>query len=491
MNEHTVGIGTLDQTSEDADHAPDPRRWRILGVSLMVGFMSLLDVSIVNVAVPSMQEGLHTDASTIQWVVSGYALTFGLTLVAGGRLGDAYGRRRMMLIGLVGFTLASAAVGLAPTALLVVLARLAQGAVAGLLTPQNSGLIQALFRGPERARAFGLFGFTVSTAAATGPVIGGLIIAAVGEDSGWRYLFLINVPIGAVALLAVLKMVPRKTLDDTDRAAHVDYVGAALLGLAVLFLLFPVVRVESGTYWTLVLLALVPAFVVAFARWEARLVRREKAPLLDLRLLRGLPGYVEGLTIGTLYFTGYTGLILVVSVYLQEGLRYTPLHAGLLLMPFAAGAAVAAPVAGRLVSDAGRRLTVFALSVMMTGTVLFALLAPGRSPLWVWAVPTLLLAGLGGGAVISPNFTITLSAVPPQMGGAAGGALQTGQRIGSAIGAALLMTVYQVATGPVSPDTAVRYAVLAGLVLLAAALALAVRALGHASADRRGDGTAR
>ena len=157
---------------------PDPRRWRVLAVSLVVGFMSLLDVTIVNVAVPSIRAGLDTSAATIQWVVSGYALAFGMTLVAGGRLGDAYGRRRMMMIGLIGFIVSSAAVGLAPNAAADRVARLAQGASAGLLTPQNSGLIQQLFRGAERGRAFGMFGFTVAVASATGPLIGGLLIGA-------------------------------------------------------------------------------------------------------------------------------------------------------------------------------------------------------------------------------------------------------------------------------------------------------------------------
>jgi len=436
--------------------------------------MSLLDISIVNVAIPSMRAGLHTTSATIQWVVSGYALAFGLTLVAGGRLGDAYGRRRMMLWGLAGFVVSSAAVGLAPTAGLVVAARLLQGAAAGLLTPQNSGLIQQLFRGRERARAFGLFGFTVSTASAIGPVLGGVIIAIAGQESGWRWLFLINLPIGLVAMVAVAKMVPKRPPESIDRSARIDVVGALLLGLAVLSLLLPVVQVERHSYLPLALLALVPVFCYAFARWELRLRRLNLPPLLDIGLLRTLPGYVGGLVIGTLYFTGFTGLILVTSVYLQEGLDYSPLEAGLLIIPFAVGSAVSAPVAGRYVSDAGRRLTVGALLVMMTGTLLFLLLAPGRDPFWPWSVPTLLLAGLGGGAVISPNITLTLSEVPPRMGGAAGGALQTGQRIGASIGAALLVTAYGLGS---DPESSLRLALLTGLVLLAFALAMAVRAL--------------
>ncbi|HEU4999245.1 MAG TPA: MFS transporter [Lapillicoccus sp.] len=466
--------------ADDADWSPHPHRWRILSVSLLVGFMSLLDVSIVNVAIPSMQQGLDTSASAIQWVVSGYLLTFGLTLVAGGRLGDAYGRRRMMLLGLVGFIVSSAAVGFAPNVALVIVARLVQGAMGGLLTPQNSGLVQELFRGSERARAFGLFGATVSVSSAAGPVVGGLILAAAGPDNGWRYLFLVNVPIGLVGLVAVAKLVPRRLSSPQHVDSRIDVVGAVLLGLSVLCLLYPVVSVEAGERWTLLLLVGVPLFAWAFVRWERRLHELNRPPLLDIGLLRGLPGYTNGLLVGTTYFAGYTGILLVLSVYLQEGLGYSPLDAGFLLMPFAVGSAISSPLAGRIVPRLGRRLTVIALAVTMTGVCLLALLVAGRDPsglAWV-AVPVMFLTGLGGGAVVSPNISITLADVPPRMGGAAGGALQTGQRIGSAIGAAVLMTVY-VSVQHSGTGLALRIALSTSLALLAVALLMALRALRH------------
>ena len=182
-------------SSEPADlsgktvEEPRPDRWRILGVTLAVGFMALLDVTIVNVAIPSMQTGLRTDTATIQWVVSGYALAFGLTLVAGGRLGDVYGRRALMMVGLAGFILGSAASGLGSDARLVIAARVVQGMAAGLLTPQSSGLIQQLFRGKERGIAFGYFGTTVGVASAIGPILGGGLIAAL---VAWRFGLLID-----------------------------------------------------------------------------------------------------------------------------------------------------------------------------------------------------------------------------------------------------------------------------------------------------------
>lgn len=473
--------------TEESAYVPDPRRWRVLAVSLVVGFMSLLDVTIVNVAVPSIRAGLDTSAATIQWVVSGYALAFGMTLVAGGRLGDAHGRRRMMTIGLVGFVLSSAAVGLAPNAAAIVLARLAQGASAGLLTPQNSGLIQQLFRGEERGRAFGMFGFTVAIASATGPLIGGALIGLLGEENGWRSLFLVNVPIGLVALVLIRRLVPdndagTRAGEEVEPDPRVDLPGALLLGLAVLSVLFPLISLEGGAGLPLLVLVAFPPLAWAFVRWEVRTVRLGRPPLLDVSLLRGLPGYANGLLVGTLYFTGFTGIFLVLSVHLQEGEGFSPLQAALLMTPFAAGAATTSPLAGRLVGRVGRKVTLLALSVMMTGTALAAWLVTSPSDtLWWTLAPAMFLAGVGGGGVISPNFTLTLAEVPPRMGGAAGGALQTGQRIGSALGAALLMTVYQAVGTVASSPVAARAALMTALLVLLVALAAAVRSW------RRGD----
>lgn len=468
---------TTDEQAGPGSDVPDPRRWRILTVSLIVGFMALLDISIVNIAVPSMQRGLHTTPGSIQWVVSGYALTFGLVLVAGGRLGDAYGRRRMMVIGVCGFVVSSAAVGLAPTAAAVIGARLLQGLAAGLLTPQNSGLIQQLFKGAERGRAFGLFGFTVSVSAACGPVLGGAILALAGEESGWRYLFLINVPIGLVALYFVARMVPGRSEAVSGGDPRLDVPGALLLGVAVIAVLYPVVSVEGTEYWPLLALLLAPFLIWAFVRWERHVGRSGRPPLLDLDLLRRVPGYAGGLAIGALYFTGFTGIVLVTSFYLQDGLGVGPLHAGLLVAPYAVGAAISAPIAGNLVSSVGRRITVLALAVVVVGVSVFALVGPTRTvdQLWWVAIPALLVAGLGGGSVVSPNLTLTLAEVPSRMGGAAGGALQTGQRIGSSIGAAVLMTAYSLTETHLSPQQGLRVALLVGVAVIAGALVMAVR----------------
>lgn len=446
---------------------------------MAVGFMTLLDVTIVNVALPSIQVGLNASAATVQWVVSGYALAFGLTLVTGGRLGDALGRRRMMLIGLTGFILASAAVGLAPVAWVAVVARLLQGAAAGLLTPQNSGLIQELFKGAERGRAFGAFGFTVGVSSAIGPILGGVIIAVFGAEQGWRYIFLVNVPIGLFALFFIARMVPGKRAELMGQKVDLDLGGAALLGLTVLAVLYPLVAAVGGSDWLFLMFALVPFLAWAFIRHERKVVRTGGAPLLDVALLKRTRGYGNGLGIGTIYFTGFTGIFLVISVSLQEQFDLTALQAGLLVTPFAAGSAVAAPIAGRLVARIDRRITVLALVTMLSGTLLLIALVPnGTSGNWLLFSAALLIAGFGGGAVISPNFTLSLESVPTRMAGAAGGALQTGQRIGSAIGTALSISAYRYALEQgVAPQTALRISLSLAFVLLTAALLLAVRDL--------------
>lgn len=464
----------------DTAYEPDPRRWRILAVTLVIGFMALLDVTIVNVALPSIREGLDATSGEVQWIVSGYALTFGLTLVAGGRLGDTYGRRRMMLVGLTGFILASAAVGLSPDEASVVAARLVQGVAAGLLTPQNSGLIQDLFRGQERGRAFGYFGLTVSVSAALGPILGGAIIALLGDDLGWRAIFLVNVPIGLGALVFVARMVPRPDHPSGTARSRLDVPGALLLGGGVLCVLLPLVGVMDGVSPLLALLALAPVLLWLFLRWERRVVARAGAPLLDVALLGRAPGYGTGILVGALYFTGFTGVFLVLSVFLQDGLGYSPLSTGLMLTPFAVGSALTASPAGHWVSRVGRRLTVLAIVIVIVGLLAVALLVPAHADglLWPWLVLPLLLAGLGGGGVVSPNFTLTLAEVPPRMGGAAGGALQTGQRIGSAVGAALMMTAYQVTVSRTDDTgTALQAAIGTALVVLVGALVLATRDL--------------
>ncbi len=423
------------------DAEPDPRRWPALGVCLVAGFMTLLDVSIVNVALPSIQSGLGATASELSWVVSGYALTFGLVLVSSGRLGDDRGRRRMFLLALALFTLTSALAGLAfdPTFLVVV--RLLQGAAGGMLNPQVVGFIQQLFRGPERGRAFGLFGTAIGISTAVGPLLGGLLIQWGGDAEGWRWVFYVNVPIGLAALVAGARLLPRDRTSDERRP--LDLTGALLLGAAVVAVMLPLVESEqdpaSAPWW---LLAVGAVLLAAFAGWERRAMRRHGHPLVSFALLR-TPSYAWGVTLGLVYFAGFTSIFFVLTLYFQNGLGYTPLQAGLVLTPFALGSAVSAALGGRIVSRFGAPLLVVGLALVAAGLLATdLLLGTGLANLgWVVAGP-LLVAGIGSGLVIAPNQTLTLADVPAREGGTAAGVLQTGQRIGSAVGISAVGAVF-------------------------------------------------
>jgi EmrB/QacA subfamily drug resistance transporter len=414
-----------------------------LAVTQLAAFMVLLDVSIVNVALPSIERGVGMPATTAQWVVSGYALTLGLTLVSAGRLGDALGRRRMFLVALAAFVVTSSLTGAAPNPEVLIGARLLQGVAGGLLIPQNTGLIQELFRGAERGRAFGVLGATVGLATAAGPVIGGLILGLVSGHDAWRWVFYVNVPIGLVALVLAARLVPASTGGGL-RSVHLDIIGALLLGGAVLSLLVPLVDADSGgltrLWWLWPLAALLLAM---FCWWELRTRRHRRQPLLDPRLA-STPGYPAGAAIGLVYFVGFTGIWLVLALFFQDGLGYSPLRSGLSVTPFALGVAASAVVAGRLVPRLGRWLTVCGLIATIVGLVAAAAIlrhVTGDAAAWAILGP-LLVAGVGGGMVTSPNMTLTLQNVPVSMAGAAGGAAQTAQRIGAAIGTAALTTIF-------------------------------------------------
>ncbi|WP_351235120.1 MFS transporter [Streptomyces sp. NPDC002133] len=455
---------------------PDPSRWHALWVTLVAGFMILLDVTIVAVALPSMQRELGASPASVQWVVSGYALAFALALVLAGRLGDAIGRRRIFLGALAAFVLCSVAAGAAPTITLLVVARMAQGIAAGCLAPQNSALIQQMFTGAERARAFGLFGAVVGISSAVGPITGGLILALADGPQGWRWIFYVNVPIGAVALVLGRRLLPRVA---PGKKGHLDLAGVALLGCGVLAVMLPLVLAASGgvrrLWWLFPVGALL---LVGFGWWERRVAAHGGEPLLHPRLIYETRGYATGAGLATLYFMGFSGVWIVFALFFQNGLGYSPLKSGLAVTPFAVGSAGAAVVAGRLVERMGRLLTVLGLVGVVVGLASAALLlgfAPSSVSVWA-AAPALLVGGIGSGFVISPNVTMTLRNVPVRMAGAAGGALQTGQRLGGAVGTAALPGTYYLMLASSGDDyrRAVAASVGVGIAAIFAALGIAL-----------------
>ena len=425
--------------------------WQALAVCLVGGGMVLLDVSIVNVALPSIRSGLSASESALQWVLSGYALTFGLSLVPAGRLGDVLGRRRMFLIGLVLFTMCSALCGIAQSSTWLAVARLAQGLSGGALTPQISAVIQQVFRGQQRGKAFGIYGSVIGISTAIGPLLGGVLIELFGEKEGWRWVFYVNVPVGVLLLPLAARLLPPPRPAAAGRREELDPVGVLLLGVGVVVLLLPLVQEQQwqgSAKWLLVPAALL--LFAGFVGWELRYARTRHS-LVPLPLFR-LRSYGFGTAIATAYFAGFTPLFFVLTLYLQIGLHYSPLLAGLTTIPFALGSAVAANVSGRVALRFGRPMVAVGLVLVGVG-LLGARFAVTEVPTghtgWATALP-LLLAGIGGGIVISPNQTFTLSEVPERRAGTAGGLLQTGQRIGSAIGIAAVGSVFFARLGGVA-----------------------------------------
>jgi EmrB/QacA subfamily drug resistance transporter len=424
-------------------------RWPALAVCLLGGFMTVLDISIVNVALPSIRSGIGAASGDLQWVLSGYALAFGLVLVPAGRLGDAHGRRMMFMLGLAMFTVTSALAGLATGPMWLICARFAQGLASGTLNPQVAGLIQQLYRGAARGRAFGLLGAVIGISTAIGPLLGGALILAGGTTDGWRWVFYVNVPIGLLALPAAWKLLPSaRERDQAEADPHVrrdatrglDPVGIGLLGCGVVVLLVPLVEAQQWSGWGKWLM--IPAglaLLAEFARWEAR----QRDPAVNLQLFNRR-SFSLGTALALCYFAGFTALFFIFTLYLQNGLGRSALIAGLAITPFAAGSAGAAAVGGRLVERAGRTLVacgIAAVAAGLGGTLIAVHAVSGPGVAWATAAP-LLLAGVGSGLVIAPNQTITLSEVPVSEASTAAGVLQTAQRVGSAIGVAAVGAVF-------------------------------------------------
>jgi EmrB/QacA subfamily drug resistance transporter len=444
-------------------------------------FMTLLDVSVTNVALPSIGRATGAGPSQLQWIVSGYTLAFGLVPVLGGRLGDDHGRRRMFQVGVGGFAATSVLAGLAPGSGLLIAARVLQGLAGGLINPQVSGLVQQLFRGDERGRAFGVMGTTVGLGTALGPVLGGGLIELGGPEHGWRLVFFINVPIG----LAVLALSRRLLPEDPAWGKHrLDVLGAVTLGAATFCVLFAAVEYDALRDARLALL-FVPALALLglFWRRERRLTAQRADPLVDLRLFRE-PSYTAGVALALAFFPAMAGLPLVMAIYYQQGLGYTALESALGVTAYALGNAVAAPLAGRVVTRVGRPLVVVAATTFGLGAVALALVArtgPDSHAALALAAP-LFVMGCGAGALITPNQTLTLMEVDPVAGSTAGGVLQTGQRIGLAIGQAVIGAVFFASIdghGPGAYGHAVGAAVGAALCFVVAAVTTGLVDLGR------------
>ncbi|WP_374070529.1 MFS transporter [Rathayibacter sp. SD072] len=438
---------TASENSPDAPRtaAEERTRWRAFAVAVSVAAFTILDLSKVNVGLPSIEKSLSADASQLQLIVAGYALAFGLSLVPAGRLGDIRSRRLLFLIGLTVFTLTSLLCAVAPSIELLVVARFLQGIAAGIQMPQVLGLVQQLFTGAERARAFGVFGAVIGLSTAFGPTLGGLLIAIGGEQDGWRLLFWMNIPLGVAALVLAWRLLPRvqrKPAGDTS----LDPVGLLLLGVAIFAFMLPFLLTtgassDSPYRWFWLVLAVAAAAV--FVRWEAHYSSLGRTPVIDFRIFR-TSSYRNGILLATAYFAAIPATFLLTTLFLQQGLGLAPVFAGMVSIPFALTSALTAWYGGKLVQTYGRSLVVLGIVLVIVGFALVLLAAelmPAGTAAYGMAA-AMLVAGAGGGFVVSPNQTLTLAEISPEQGGVAGSVGQLGQRLGTAVGTACASAVF-------------------------------------------------
>jgi EmrB/QacA subfamily drug resistance transporter len=419
--------------------APHPHRWAILVLVLLVECMDLIDGTIVNVAAPSIRANLGSTLSALQWIAGGYALTFAVGLVTGGRLGDIFGRKRLFLAGVAGFAAASLLCGLAPTTGTLIAARLLQGACAALMIPQGFGIIRAAFGPDEIGKAFAMFGPVIGLSAVLGPVLGGVLV----DGPGWRWIFFVNLPLAAAALIAGAKLLPE------SRAVHpptLDIPGAALVTAAAGLLVYPLIQGREAGWpaWTFASMAAALVALGGFVLVERRRERAGVSPLVTMSLFRKR-AFSAGLACALVFFAGMIGLMLVFSLYLQIGLHFSPAHAGLAFVPWSLGTAIGAGLgAGALSPKLGRPTLHIGAAVMLAGVLgMLAVVSATGAGMGVWEIAgPELVAGAGMGMLLAPLFDFVLAGVADHEIGSASGVLNAVQQLSGAIGIAAIGTVF-------------------------------------------------
>jgi EmrB/QacA subfamily drug resistance transporter len=428
------------------DHASDftdRQRTIALAIVAMAFIMDLLDSTIVNIAIPSIQSNLHASYTSIQWLVSGYLLAFALLLVTGGRMGDVFGYKKMFLIGVTGFTLASLLSGLAGTSEILVGARLLQGAMAALMVPQVMSLMQVMYKPEERAGVSGLFGALAGLAASAGPIVGGILIKANLFGLDWRPVFLINIPVGIFAFVAGSRLLPN---GKSEHPLKLDIPGTLLVMAAITLLVYPLIqgRDLGWPLWIYVMMiASLPVFAI-FWFYEKWRMQADGSALIVPEIFR-FPSFSVGLAVNVAFEMAMIGMFFIFTLVLQIGLGYSVIKAAVTGIPLAIGISVSiAALSQALIPRLGRYLVTLGTLVMAAGLIAESLVIShfgrGLSP-WTLA-PILLVTGIGMGSMMAPIFAVVLNDVDPQHAGAASGLLNAIQQIGGAVGVALVGVLF-------------------------------------------------
>jgi len=447
-------------------------RWLILAVVLAAECMDLIDSTVVNVAAPLISRDFHTSTTSLQWIVGGYPLAIAVGLITGGRLGDLAGRKRMFLIGAVGFVAASTLCGLAPGAGVLIAARLIQGAFAALMLPQGFGILREVFPADEQQKAFAIFGPVIGLSAVFGPIIGGSLIDWNLFGTGWRFVFLVNVPLGIGAIIGAFRLLPASR---PDHGTRLDLIGTALVSAFAILLVYPLIqgREAGWPWWTYASMAGGVAFLLVFAVQQRRRDRAGIAPLVTPSVF-GHRGYSAGLIFAVLFFGGLGGTLLCATLFLQIGQGFTAIHAALCTVPLSIGLIIGAGLSGSILGPKfGRRTLQGGVALSAAGWLLLVFALRGHGPIgFLDLAPGLLLAGVGLGLVVAPMFDIVLASVTERETGSASGVLNAAQQLATSIGVAVLGTIFFDAIGggdfhnAFSRTLLVQVGIMAGLLVL-------------------------
>ena len=435
-------------------------RWLILGIVLAAEIMDLLDSTIVNVAGPSLKEKLGASPSSLQWVIGGYTLTLGAGLILGGRLGDRYSRRNVFILGLIGFTISSLLCALAPTIGSLIAARLIQGFAGAMLLPHVIGFIRDVFPPQELGSAFAIFGPVFGLGGILGPIVGGFIIQGDIASTSWRAVFLVNIPIGIVNIYLAIKYLPKR---EFNGAITIDFIGSLIIIISSGLLLLPLIQgQESGwPLWTyLSLLASLFGFIIFFLQQRA-LIKRGGTPLVDPEIFKAR-AYNLGIAGIFLFFSGLTGVYLIITLFLQIGERYSSSGAGVANIAIALGTAMGGALSGAVLADKfGIRVLQAGALAQIAGAFWLFKALPNMAAFHFWHIaPGMWLSGFGTGLVVAALFDAILLSIKNELVGSASGVLSAMNSIGSSVGVAIFGTIFfsQVSKGKI--DAGFRYALL-------------------------------
>ncbi|MEP6843031.1 MAG: MFS transporter [Pseudolysinimonas sp.] len=433
------------QTLTGAHSAPVVTRttWAAFAVLILGISMALLDTTIVNVALPTIRTSLSADEATLSWIISGYALAYGLVLIPAGRVGDRIGHKWVFIVGLAGFTLASLAAGLSQNSETLIIARVVQGLFGGIFFPPVTALIQLMFPPQVRGRAFAIFGGALGFSSALGPLVGGVLIQWLGDTDGWRSIFFVNLPFGVIAVVAAFLLLPSGA--EATAKSGLDFFGFLLLAGGLVAILIPLIQGQEDGWplWTYLSIAGGLVLIAAFAVWELSVARRGKEPLVPPHLFSH-PSFAGGVILALVYFAAFTSIFFTISLLWQSGLGHSALESGLVAIPFAIGSIVGSSQSNRLSQRLGRTVLILGTGLVAVGLISLWLILLRVKPedLTNWdLLASLLVAGIGSGLFIAPNSQFIVATVDRAEAGAASGVLGTMQRVGAAVGIAVIGSV--------------------------------------------------